>query len=71
MLHSQRGAILGSIVGIAVCGISGGLAAWLLVSALGMDGVAGALVAAAIGMVVATALWTGGSTLMRVLGWIR
>jgi hypothetical protein len=33
--------------------------------------VKGAILAAVIGMVVATALWAGGSTLLRTLGWIR
>ena len=67
----QRGAVIGSILGIFVCGLAGGLAAWSAVSALGLDGVLGAIVAAVIGMVVATALWAGGSTLLRVLGLLR
>jgi hypothetical protein len=71
MSSSQRGSVLGSILGILVCGVAGGFAAWMLVAALGIGGVVGALAAAAIGMVVATALWAGGSTLMRALGWIR
>jgi hypothetical protein len=67
----QRGAVIGSILGIFVCGLAGGLAAWSAVSALGLDGVVGAIVAAVIGMVVATALWAGGSTLLRMLGLLR
>jgi hypothetical protein len=36
-----------------------------------MDGPLGAIVAAVIGMVVATALWAGGTTLLRALGVLR
>jgi hypothetical protein len=71
MRSSERGAVLGSILGIFVCGVTGGLTAWSAVSALDLDGVPGALVAAVIGMVVATALWAGGSTLLRALGFLR
>ena len=71
MPSMQRGSVLGSVVGILACGIVGGVAAWMLVAALGVKGVVGALAAAVIGMVVATALWAGGSTLLRALGWIR
>jgi hypothetical protein len=67
----QRGSILGSVAAILTCGVAGGYAAWMLVAALGVGGVAGALAAAVIGMVVATALWAGGSALLRALGWIR
>lgn len=61
----------GSVAGILVCGMAGGLTAWLLVGLFGVQGIAGALVAAIIGMVVATGLWAGGSVLLRRLGWIR
>jgi hypothetical protein len=71
MFVDQRGAILGSLLGILVCGAAGGFAAWSAVAALGLDGVLGALLAAVIGMVVATALWTGGASLLRALGWLR
>jgi len=71
MRFVERGAILGSILGIFICGVAGGFAAWSAVTAWGLDGVAGAILAAVIGMAVATALWAGGSTLLRVLGWIR
>lgn len=67
----ERGAIVGSILGIVVCGVGGGAAAWWVVTTLGLDGVVGALLAAAIGMVAATALWVGGSTLLRTLGLLR
>ncbi len=41
------------------------------VDGLGIDGVTGAIVAAVMGMVVATALWAGGSWLLRTVGWLR
>ena len=67
----QRGSMLGSILGILVCGVAGGYAAWTAVSAIGIDGVPGAILAAVIGMVVATALWAGVTSLLRALGWVR
>ena len=71
MSQAQRGSIFGSIVSILVCGVAGGVAAWTIVSGLGIDGVTGALVAAVMGMLVATALWAGGSWLLRTVGWLR
>ena len=71
MPFSQRGSMVGSILGILVCGVAGGFAAWRLVAALGADGVFGAIAAAVIGMVAATALWAGGTSLLRAAGWIR
>ncbi len=71
MPFAQRGAVLGSILGIFACGVVGGYAAWLAVTSWGIDGVTGAVLAAVIGMVAATALWAGGSTLLRTLGLIR
>ena len=71
MSFLQRGSMLGSILGILVCGVAGGYAAWTAVSALGIDGVLGAILAAVIGMVVATALWAGVTSLLRALGWVR
>ena len=71
MSQLQRGSIFGSIVGILVCGVAGGFAAWMIVSALGIDGVTGALVAAVMGMIVATALWVAGSWLLRSVGWLQ
>ena len=71
MALRQRGSTLSSILAILLCGVAGGVVAWAAVNAMGFDGVPGALVAAVIGMVVATALWAGGTTLFRVLGWTR
>jgi hypothetical protein len=70
-MSPPRGSILASIIGILICGIAGGFAAWMLVAKLGIEGVTGALAAAFIGMIVATALWAGGSALLRAVGWIR
>jgi len=71
MPFRQRGSMLGSIPGIFICGVGGGYAAWALVTALGIEGVLGAILAVVIGMVVATALWAGGTSLLRALGWVR
>ena len=71
MPFRQRGSMLGSILGIVICGMGGGFAAWSVVTAWRIDGVLGAILAAVIGMVVATALWAAGSSLLRALGWVR
>jgi hypothetical protein len=71
MPFRQLGSMLGSILGILVCGVGGGYAAWVAVTALGFDGVLGAILAVVTGMVVATALWAGATTLLRALGWVR
>ena len=64
-------AIVWSVIGIFVCGGLGGFAAWALVTSLGWVGTAGAIAAAAIGMVVAVALWVAITVSLRSLGWIR
>jgi hypothetical protein len=71
MPFAQRGAALGSIRGSFICGVIGGYSAWVAVTAWGIEGAGGAILAAIIGMVAATALWAGGSTLLRTLGFIR
>jgi len=63
--------IFWSVVGILICGGLGGFAAWAFVTAMGWAGTPGALAAAVIGMVVAVALWTGVTALMRSLGRLR
>lgn len=60
-----------SILGILVSGIVGGLTGWSVIALLGFAGVGGALAAAAIGMVVATAVWIGLTVLLRALGLLR
>jgi hypothetical protein len=54
-----------------VCGGAGGFLAWTIVNTLDIGGIAGAIVAAAIGMVVATALWIGGAWALRASGIVR
>ena len=63
--------IVYSILGILVSGIAGGLAGWSVITLLGFAGVGGALVAASLGMVVATAVWIGLTVLLRTLGFLR
>lgn len=60
-----------SVLGILVSGIAGGLAGWSVITLLGFAGVGGALVAASLGMVVATAVWIGLTVLLRTLGFLR
>ena len=67
MRPSQRDSVIGSIFGIVMCGGLGGVAAWALVSQLGWDGTFGAIVAAIIGMAVATAAWTAWTSLLRAI----
>jgi hypothetical protein len=71
MRPSQSGSILGSVVGIVVCGGIGGLTAWAVVTHLGLQGLFGALVAALIGMVVATGAWIALTWLLRRLRGMR
>ncbi len=67
MTSYQRGSILGSVLGIVLCGGLGGVAAWAIVRAIGLDGVPGAIAAAVIGMAVATAAWVAVTVLARKL----
>ena len=55
MTEKESGSILASILGIVVCGGLGGVTAWAVVTAAGLGGTFGSIVAAIIGMVVATA----------------
>ena len=61
--------IVVSILYIAVCGGLGGVVAWWFAGSVGLAGLPGALVAAAVGMVVAVAAFAGMTTLFRALGW--
>ena len=71
MAANTPGSIFVSIAGILVSGICGGVAGWAVVTALEWSGVGAALVAAVIGMVVATAVWTGLTVLLRATGLVR
>jgi hypothetical protein len=53
------------VIAIIVCGAAGALLGFALTRAIGLIGVPAAIVAALVAMVVATALWAGGSTLLR------
>jgi hypothetical protein len=70
-MANSTGSIVFSILGILVGGIAGGLAGWSTIALLGLAGVGGALVAAIIGMIVATAVWIGLTVLLRALGFLR
>ncbi len=63
--------ILGSVLSIIVCGGLGGYVGWLLVTALGLDGTLGAIVAAIFAMLIAVAAWAAGSSLLRAFGVIE
>jgi hypothetical protein len=63
--------IVYSVIGILICGMLGGIAAWALVAALGLDGVTGSIVSAVVGMAAAFVLWVATTSLLRALGWIR
>jgi hypothetical protein len=56
-----------SLLGVLICGTIGGVAAWAIVGAAGITGIAGALLAAVLGMVMAVAAWVAGTSLLRVL----
>jgi hypothetical protein len=60
-----------TIVAIALCGGIGGLAGWALVTSLGLSGVLAAIIAASVGMAIATGLWVGLTSVLRTLGVMR
>jgi hypothetical protein len=57
--------LAGSILAIAACGVAGAVVAWLIVSALGWTGTAGALLAAIVAMAIAFALFVSVVALFR------
>ena len=71
MMRYQKGSTVWSILGIVICGAVGGVTAWAVVTGIGWSGTLGSIVAAIIGMVVATAAWIVGTALLRKLGVIR
>ncbi len=60
-----------TILAIGICGGIGGLAGWALVTSLGLSGVVAAIIAAIVGMAIATALWVGLTSVLRTLGVMR
>jgi predicted PurR-regulated permease PerM len=63
--------IAASIILIVICGGIGGVAAWQFVGWLELTGPIGALVAAAVGMVIAVGAFAGTTTLLRGVGWMK
>ena len=59
--------LMASLVAITLCGATGVLGAFAIVRALGLDGVAAALVAVVVGVLIATLLWTAGVVVLRSL----
>jgi hypothetical protein len=70
MAHTPSSILFG-ILGILFSGLCGGVAGWGLVQLIGVSGVPAALIAAVVGMVVATATWVGITVLLRALGMVR
>jgi len=70
MANTPR-SIVFSIVGILISGLCGGLAGWSVVGLFGLGGVAAALLAAIVGMVVATGVWVGLTVVLRALGMVQ
>ena len=66
-MSSTPASILASVLGIVASGLCGGLAGWSVIALVGWTGVGGALVAAVIGMAVATGVWIGLTSLLRAL----
>lgn len=62
---------LASGLGIIIAGAIGGAVGWAVVAWLQWTGVGGALVAAAVGMVVATGIWIGLTVALRSLRLLR
>jgi len=68
---SVRLSILLNILAIVACGAAGAGAAYGVLALLDVHGLAGAFIAAPVGMVVASAAWAAGATALRAAGWIR
>lgn len=60
--------IVWSVIGILASGLAGGVAGWSFIAALDWSGVGAALVAAVIGMMVATGVWIVITVGLRKLG---
>jgi len=60
-----------NLVAIVVCGALGAGAGYGVVALAGVGGVMGALVAASVGMAVATAAWAAGVAALRAAGRLR
>ncbi len=71
MTRAKLGSYIVSGLGIIIAGAIGGAAGWAVMAWLHWSGVGGALVAAAVGMVVATATWIGLIVALRSLRLLR
>jgi len=60
-----------NLLAIVVCGALGAGAGYGVVVLAGLGGVIGALIAAFVGMLVATAAWAGGVVALRAVGLVR
>jgi hypothetical protein len=59
--------ILVNTIAITICGFSAALVAWAAVRLLGLDGVTGAIVMAALGAALAMLLWAAGVAIRNAL----
>lgn len=69
--RSKKVSYVRSGIAIVICAGIGAALAWIVVSSIGLGGVAGAIAAAVIGMVLATALFAGGVVLGKALGYFK
>lgn len=63
--------VVSNVVAIVLCGALGAGAGMALRATLGLDGVAGALLALFVAMVVATVAWALGAAVLRAAGILR
>jgi len=59
--------LLPTLLAIVICGGVGATLAWFVVAAIGWTGVAGAIVTAIVGTILATAMFAGGIAIMNAL----
>jgi len=71
MTLARLWSFIASGLGIIIAGANGGGVGWAVVAWLQWTGVGGALVAAAVGMVVATGIWIGLTVVLRSLRLLR
>ena len=71
MTLARLWSFIASGLGIIIAGAIGGGVGWAVVAWLQWTGVGGALVAAAVGMVVATGVWIGLTVALRSLRLLR
>ncbi|MEJ7668245.1 MAG: hypothetical protein WKH97_05845 [Casimicrobiaceae bacterium] len=71
MTLARLWSFIASGLGIIIAGAIGGAAGWAVVAWWQWTGVGGALVAAAVGMVVATGVWIGLTVVLRSLRLLR